>query len=265
MRPSTIDWAELDTVCLRYFVRDGVGTRVVFVNEMGGSIEGWHDVIAQLPTDLPLLAYDQRGFGLSEKTGAMSLEAHVDDLRRLLDAVCPDEPVILASAALGAAIAMAYALACPDRVAGLLLASPATGGITPASREAMERRLEAVQRDGLRPVGDAMFAITYPAALPVAPDTLVRHRQRWMAMPERSFEGINRMLGDFDLTPSLGQIACRTLVIGCEHDALRPLARCRELSALLPAGQYREVASGHYLPVQHPALFAELVREFARP
>jgi pimeloyl-ACP methyl ester carboxylesterase len=67
--------------------------------------------------------YDQRGHGLSERppTG-YSLADSVADLAELLDALgLSEEPVFLVGNSYGGAVAVAFALAHPARVAGLAL------------------------------------------------------------------------------------------------------------------------------------------------
>jgi len=45
--------------------REGTGTTLVLVHGFGGSRHDWEPVIAELPADMALIAYDQRGFGES--------------------------------------------------------------------------------------------------------------------------------------------------------------------------------------------------------
>ncbi|MDE2372157.1 MAG: alpha/beta fold hydrolase [Burkholderiales bacterium] len=256
-------WAEVNGVALRYELGGSGPSTLVLLHEMGGSIESWDGLVPLLPAGWRWLRYDQRGFGLSEKPTDITLDALVDDLVALLDALALTEPVVLVGAAVGAAIALDCALRHPQRVAALLLASPATGGVTPAQREAIESRIERVQAQGLRAVTDAMFQVTYPPALRVdGMATLENHRLRWLAMTPASFAAINRMLATFDLESELHRIACPTRVVGCRHDGVRPPARSAELAALIPGASYVETDSGHYLPVQSPALFAALLGEF---
>lgn len=64
--------------------REGTGTPLVLVHGFGGSRHDWEPIVAALPADLPLIAYDQRGFG--DSTGAPGVPfSHSDDLLALLD------------------------------------------------------------------------------------------------------------------------------------------------------------------------------------
>jgi 3-oxoadipate enol-lactonase len=255
---------EANGVSLRYAL-SGHGQRVlVLVHEMGGNIEGWDDVVPMLEAEFRVLRYDQRGFGLSEKASTLSLADMTEDLRALVQALAIDEPVYLAGAALGASICLSYALAHPAAVAGLLLSSPATGGSAPEGRARMESWLQQVAATGVRAITDAMFAVTYPDALRENRQRFDQHRLRWLSADPESFIALNHMMMGFNLLPDLHRIGAPTRVVGCRYDSIRTPARSQQIAALMPAASYAEVESGHYLPIQSPALFvAELRKAFA--
>lgn len=256
------DWIEANGVSLHYALGGQGETTVVLVPEMGGGVVGWEDVAQDLQADWRVLRYDPRGFGLSEKNHEITLATAVDDLSALLDALAITGPVCLAGAALGATVCLAFALRHPQRVQCLVLSSPATGGLTPVALQAMETRLALVAQGGLRAVTDAMLAVTYPAALRTDLQRFERQRLRWLTMPAGAFIALNRMLTDIDLLPQLPTVAPPALVIGCSLDSVRPAARSAELAALLPNARFVEAQSGHFMPLQTPALFAALLRDF---
>jgi 3-oxoadipate enol-lactonase len=229
---------------------------------MAGSLESWDEVIPELAPAVRILRYDQRGFGLSERSSRLSMQQMVADLAALLVARVPGERVVLAGAALGAALAIAFAHAHPDAVLGLVLASPALGGSTAAGREAMRVRHERLRSGGMRAVTDAMFQVTYPDDVAWNPERRERHRRRWLCADPEAFIAVNEMIAGLNLEPVLQEIECPALVVGCTHDRIRTPARCAEIAARLPRGSFVECASGHFFPLQHPHLFALQLREF---
>lgn len=260
------DWIEVNGVCLRYALQGGtVPDTVVLMHEMGGSIESWDEVVPLLENGVQVLRFDQRGFGLSEKSRDISLETQVADLTALLDALGLTGPVNFAGAALSSAACLKFALDHPVRVKSLVLSSPATGALGPAARAEIEARLERVHQGGMRAVTDTMFQRTWPPALRAdreSQERFQRHRNRWMCIDPESFIAINRMVADFDLLGDLSRLNCPALIIGCSHDAVRPPARSAEIARLIPGAQYVEAESGHFMPIQTPALFAAHLNRF---
>ncbi|HMO69084.1 MAG TPA: alpha/beta fold hydrolase [Novosphingobium sp.] len=104
-------------------VRDGEGTPLVLVHGFGGSRAMWDAVIAALPADLPLVRYDLRGFGASAQDEAVPFR-HADDLLAVLDHLGIAQ-VHLCGLSMGGAIAVRFAIERADRVARLVLVSPA--------------------------------------------------------------------------------------------------------------------------------------------
>jgi pimeloyl-ACP methyl ester carboxylesterase len=71
-----------------------------------------------------VLAYDARGHGRSEPGDGYGYELLADDLRRVMDEA-GIERAVLAGASMGAHTALRLALGDPDRVAGLVVITPA--------------------------------------------------------------------------------------------------------------------------------------------
>jgi 3-oxoadipate enol-lactonase len=67
---------------------------------------------------------------------------------------------------------------------------------------------------------------------------------------------------EMDIDAQLGNITAPTLLIGCQHDVLRPLTMERELSKLIPNVRYVEADSGHFMHAQSPELFTQMVVPF---
>jgi len=116
--------------------RDGAGTPLVLVHGFGGSRHDWEAVIAALPTDLPLIAYDQRGFGDSISEGGVPF-SHADDLLALLDSLAITQ-ADLCGISLGGGTVLHAALDAPQRVRRLVLVSPMIVGWS-WSRDWIER------------------------------------------------------------------------------------------------------------------------------
>src|SRR5262245_20565389 len=121
-----MSWIEANGASLRYALGGSGRETVVLIHEVGGCIESWDDVLPAFQREYRVLRYDQRGFGMSERTWVITMDGIVADLLALLDALSITEPVHLAGCAMGAAIALAFAGRYPARGRRIVAASPAT-------------------------------------------------------------------------------------------------------------------------------------------
>jgi pimeloyl-ACP methyl ester carboxylesterase len=185
----------------------------------------------------------------------------VSDIATLLDALAIAGRCYLVGSALGAGIAAAFAACHPSRVEHLVAQSLVTRS-SPQFRERMAERAAEVERTGMRPQAKASLDRSYPEILRGDRTRFEKYRMRWIANDPQSFAAINRMLLDMDIDAELAGIACPTLVIGCVHDPLRTPAMVQALATRIPGARYVEADSGHFMHVQSPALFSEMVVPF---
>lgn len=108
-----------------YYEVDGAGSPIVFVPEWAGDATTWFRVLPLLREGHQLIRYDPRGQGRSEApaSGNYTVEAHRDDLLRVLDALDVERTDVVA-AGLGCRIAVAAALERPERFSSLTLIEP---------------------------------------------------------------------------------------------------------------------------------------------
>jgi 3-oxoadipate enol-lactonase len=91
------DRIEANGITLAYEDAGGGGAAVVFIHGLGGSIETWRAQLAAVArAGFRVVAYDQRGAGLSEKPdGPYSAEQWAGDLLALIDALGLDRVALV--------------------------------------------------------------------------------------------------------------------------------------------------------------------------
>jgi pimeloyl-ACP methyl ester carboxylesterase len=166
---------------------------------------------------------------------------------------------------MGAAVALQLALAQPERVGALVLAShpagPASGrGIAAAAL----RFAEAIERDGLAAAG-ARFVWGPGAGLDPAAAALVRqgfleHRPCGLVHTLRELLAVLPDVGA--LRPRLARLDRPALVVAGGEDAAS-LPVCREIAEVLPQGRLVVVpGAGHVVNLERPEAFHAAVGDF---
>ena len=260
-----MNWIEANGASLRYDVSGSGPETVVLIHEVGGSIESWDEAHPAFRQQFRVLRYDQRGFGMSEKTGVITMDGIVADLVALLDALQIGGPVHLVGCAMGAAIALAFAGRYPTRIGRIVAASPATWAN--ADPVVARKRIEDTERGGLRAVERASLNASYPESMRVLDRArFERFRRRWLGNDPEAMAAILRMSTnpEFDLSPDLARIRAPTLVIGCTHDGIRTPGMVAKVATAISGAKYVEASSGHFMVVETPELFVELAVPFLK-
>src|SRR5438874_7675557 len=102
---------------------------VILVHGVGSSSHIW-DLMGPLLADsssVRVVALDQRGHGKSDQPeSGYDFASIVADLAGFLHGVGIDEPTLLVGHSWGAAVVLHFAVACPDRTAGIVLVDGGT-------------------------------------------------------------------------------------------------------------------------------------------
>ncbi len=257
-----MNWIEVNGTSLRCELSGSGKTTLVLVHEMGGTLDSWDQVMPALTNSRRVLRYDTRGAGMSAKLGGrVTWDEMADDIAALLDAYGVGGKVALAGTAVGAGIAIHFAVRYAARVGALVVSSPALG-VGEDRRQATLDRAAAAEAKGMRGIVDSSLANSYPPEVRHSAEEFRKFRARWLANDPHSFAAINRMLAEGDISAELPRIACPTLVIGCTHDKLRPPAAVEVLARQIPGAEYLQINSGHFAAIQTPGLMAQAIHYF---
>ena len=255
-------WIEANNIMLHYRMEGPADAPpLVLIHELGGSLESWNRVLPQLG-HRRVLRWDWRGAGQSEKIrGELALDVLCADLAALMDVLGLAGPADVAGTALGGGVALAFAARMPDRVRKLAVSSPAIGGAS--GIEAMLRaRADQVEQEGMRGQVDISLDRSYLPKYRTDASAYQEYRARWISSDPASYASHNRMLASMDERANLAKVTCPTLVLGGEDDALLTPSAMQEIAEAIPSAQYETLASGHFLAVNTPGIWAETVLPF---
>jgi class 3 adenylate cyclase len=215
VEPPDVQYARSGDVSIAYQAVGEGPVDLVFVPFFGNIRWAWEQplfarFLERLASFSRLILLDKRGTGLSDRPRVLTLEAQMDDIRAVLDAVGSKRATLFGSVQ-GSQLCGLFAATYPERTRGLVLfnphASPADAPPAPPSGD------EARERWGTRELSEEFARSVYPS-LADDPSFLRWHADylRFAASPGAAAEFF-RMLHDTDISDVLPTIRLPTLVI----------------------------------------------------
>jgi pimeloyl-ACP methyl ester carboxylesterase len=269
LEDPAVRWHEIEGAWLR--VRDvGQGPAVVLVHGFGLSLGSFSELQRALRPHHRVIAYDQRGFGRSERpAGEYGTARHARDLALLVQRLGLQRPVLVGHS-YGAGVALAAARQLHGRVGG-----GAVGGVVLVDGLLLEEQRTMAMRWARAPVvGELIFGVLWAGR----PDEDVL-----LAFDDPARHAALDTLDDFrrNLAPAGTRYAALATVRGlslsdavfaepldgvpvalawCERDRVTPFAHARSVVASLPdATLTRLRGCGHMPAREQPEALAELV------
>jgi len=244
-----------------YYEASGSGDPVVLVHAFSVDRRMWAPQIAALERRFRVIRYDQRAHGNS--AAPADPYAPHEDLASVLDALGVQRAALVGLSA-GATLAIDFAIAHPDRVTRLVLASPGLNGYVPSPP--LTWTAPVFQAAG---AGDAESAAKLWAETPI----MATHGSAVTAATVKSLVMSNVRLWTYRTNPArpltppaiarLGEIKSPTLVILGDRD----LPHIKETAGLLVAGVggarlITVPGAGHLVNLDAPDAFNNAVEGF---
>lgn len=231
----------------------------------------WSHLLQEVARDHLLIRYDERGTGLSDRdVDELSLDAFVEDLKAVIDAVGVDQFTLLGISQ-GGPVAVEYATRYPEKVANMILFGTfATGWKKGALKsdvvDAMNAQITLI-RQGWSSRNPAIRQIWNTLCLPggtAEEASSFDELQRLSATPENAAR-IFEALGEFDVRERLPALTIPVLVMHARGDSLVPFEEGRRLASLIPDARFIPLESPNHLIMRHePAwkVFVSEMRQF---
>lgn len=234
---------------------------ILFHHGIGASAAIWTGWLPALADAHRVVTFDMRGYGRSHVPAAdfaWSLDLMVEDLFAVADAAGLPR-FHLVGESIGGTVALAAALARPQRIATLTVSNGAHLGASIQRVEAWRRQLD---EGGVKAWSDAFLGDRFHD------DALSPEQRAWFAgqqekWPRKSILNALRVLIGTDLSPRLKDIGCPTLLLHPDGSPFIPVPVMAELHRLLPDAELNVIGhSRHGLPYSHASLCASLLRAF---
>jgi len=244
-----------------HYQRRGKGCPVLFIGGVGGDLRSRTTVFdSPLATHFDILAFDQRGTGLTDKPDiACTLAQYAQDATAVMDAVDWDSAHVV-GVSFGGMVAQELVLRYPDRVRSLVLCCTTAGGAGGSSYPIHElSSLSPAERSlKMLAIGDERYNEAWQAAHVEETERMLKE-----AAAEASpflkepggIAGITRQIearSHHDCFDRLPSIQVPTLVCGGKYDGQARPDAVRNLHSQIPAATLRFFEGGHRFLSQDP-------------
>jgi pimeloyl-ACP methyl ester carboxylesterase len=249
----------------------GAGPPVVLLHGLACGKRMWFHQIRALRNHFRVIAYDQRGHGLTDApTNATDYSAaHLArDLVGVLDALKIERAAIVGFS-LGGGPALALAASKPERVSRLVLADVGAGADDPVKIESMARQWVTLITQGK--VDELVCEMLRGELFKVYARRNLRRRNHMAALIRATpIDGLRLTLSQvlakrkslFRLTEPMKSMRVPTLVLVGEYDYVCSKA-ARLLAQAVPNASLKIIkGSGHMSPLEQPAAFTTALCEF---
>ena len=272
-------YVEVNGLAVHHTVHGQGAPAVVLLHGFAASSESWRELVPALSREHAVVAYDRPGFGLTERPEPEAVdgpnpygrEAQVPLLMGLMDAMGIERAVLVGHSA-GGGVALAAALAHPERVSGLVLVDAAIyreGGappwLLPLLGTTLVRRMgQRLLRGLVAKLGERIAARAWHDPSKLTPELRAAYERPFQV------EGWDRALWHVvaatkpqRLAERLGELAVPTLVVTGDHDRVIRPADSRRLARELPGARLVVIeAAGHVPHEEQPGAVLAAVRGF---
>lgn len=220
-----------------------------------GSGELWHPLFGHLP-HWRCISVDHRGTGATTQRGPITVDAMVDDLLAVADALNVG-PCVLAAESAGAGVALQAVQRAPGRFIGQVLVGAAWQRTLPGAADAFIASLRANYTATLSGFVDNCL-----------PETRSAELRRWglQILSRAQVDDAVALLKCREAQPpdeALPRLTMPTLLVHGEQDRIVPPQSARDLAARLDQAELQVLPGLGHVPIAtEPALVAQMIDVF---
>ncbi len=222
----------------------------------------WDEFRTNVSSDRHVLIPELPGFGSQAERPGWSIAEAADEIADTIAAWAPDGRAAVCGLSMGGYTALALAARRPEVVSALVLVDTRAEADDEAARTGRSRAIETISSHGLGAfLDDFLPRLVAPGTSAVITQELrkIADRQR----PSSVISALEALRGRPDRRDDLPGIACPTLVIVGELDALTPPTAATTISRGIPGARMATLAgAGHLTALERPGDTALLVETF---
>ncbi len=241
----------------------GSGEPLVLIHGFGGDLTSWAGHVPVFAQHYQVLAWDQRGFGQSDKPGEYSLKLFASDLHLLLKVLKIDRAFILGTS-WGGIVAQRFTLDYPEMVKALVITS-SSSEVNEKMAKNCEARAEMVEKGGIESLSvdlDGRFVSAFPGNV----DRITEGALSRPHVDAKAYAGVDRAVAGLyrnPMTPELKKIACPTLIMGAGKDVIAGAGGSVVIHRNIPGSKLVIIQDcGHNIGTERPEVFYSTILDF---
>jgi 3-oxoadipate enol-lactonase len=244
-------------------MRAGKGRDLVVLHSLLADRQAFNSVLERLAAKFRVTLVNLPGFHGSQPVLLALMDAYVAAIEDGFDEFDIGNEAVLLGNGFGGTIALAFAIAHPDRISKLVV-SDAAACFSPEGRQGFAVMADKVAEGGLAAVAEiAAKRVHSPEYLKTHPEAVEERKQVLLGIDPKAFQDACRVLQETDLTSLLHHLRVPTLVIAGQLDQATPPALNKEIVTKVAGAKYVELAGcGHCPPLEQPDAFLAAIGEF---
>ena len=244
-------------------VRTGEGRDLVLLHSLLADRHAFDPVLPTLAAKHRVTLFNLPGFHGSQPAMLALMDAYLAVIEDGFDEFGITKDSVLIGNGFGGTVALAFALAHPERISKLVV-SDAAAGFPPEGREAFAVMAQKVADGGLGSIAEiAAKRVFSPAYLSAHPEKMEERKKVLMGIDPKAFQAACRILQETDRVPLLHHMKVPTIVVCGEFDQATPPALNKQIVEKVPGAKYVELPGcGHCPPLEQAEQFLAAIKDF---
>lgn len=245
-------------------VRTGKGGDIVVLHSLLADRHAFDPVLPALSARHRVTLFNLPGFHGSQPPLLALMDAYVAAIEDGFQEFGIARDAVLIGNGFGGTVALAFALAHPERISKLIV-SDAAACFPEEGRKQFEVMAQKVAEGGLGSIAEiAAKRVFSPAYLAAHPEKIEERKKVLLAIDPKAFHAACKILQEADLVPLLHHLRVRTLVVCGEFDQATPPALNKQIAEKVAGARYVELPGcGHCPPLEQPDKFVAAIKDFA--
>lgn len=244
-------------------VRSGTGRDMVVLHSLLADRHAFDPVLPALAVKHRVTLFNLPGFHGSQPAMLALMDAYVAVIEDGFDEFGIANDAVLMGNGFGGTVALAFALAHPERISKLVL-SDAAACFPPEGRQAFAVMAQKVADGGLGSIAEiAAKRVFSPDYLAAHPEKIEERKKVLLDIDPKAFHAACKILQESDLVPLLHHLRVPTLVVCGEFDQATPPVLNKQIAEKVAGARYVELPGcGHCPPLEQPEQFLAAIKDF---